>query len=137
MHDKKLFGNGPLPTVFTGTQEAPALAALLGDRGRVVALPAGPCGLLVAAAIGQLQAAGVASVLIEGGGRLNYAALQEGVVDELCLTMAPLLSGDSTASSLADGPAALGEPFLALELISCNFITSGEIFVRYRVEGKR
>jgi riboflavin biosynthesis pyrimidine reductase len=75
----------------------------------------------------------VASLLIEGGARLNYAALEEGLVDEIHLTLAPFVSGDRDSAALADGPRPLGDPFLALELVSSEPLASGELFLHYRV----
>lgn len=130
---KKLFAAGPPPVVFTGAEQASALARQLGDRAEVLVLPPAPGGLSLAAAIEKFAELGAESVLIEGGGRLNYAAFKQEIVDELCLTVTPLLSGDRTAVSLADGPAALGDPFLRLDLLSCSPAETGELFLRYAI----
>jgi riboflavin biosynthesis pyrimidine reductase len=45
------------------------------------------------AALGQLGAAGVRLVLCEGGPSLNELLLAAGLVDELCLTISPVLAG--------------------------------------------
>lgn len=47
-----------------------------------------------ARAVEALRAAGHRQLLLEGGPSLNAAFLDAGVVDELCLTMAPALLGD-------------------------------------------
>ncbi|MGV1099295.1 RibD family protein [Thiovibrio sp. JS02] len=130
---KRLFSVGPAPMVFTSAQAAESLAVLLGGRGRVVALPEGPGGLSIAAALDHLSGLGVESLLIEGGGRLNHACFWEGVVDEVLLTIAPKLSGDEAAPLFCVGKSGLGDPFLNLDLLSCEVAESGEIFTRYRV----
>jgi len=132
---KRFFERRPLPLVFTGQEGGKALQQKLAGRAKLVVLPSGPAGgLSMSAVVREFAKLGVESILIEGGGRLNYAALQQGVVDEIALTIAPCLSGDHQAASLVDGPEPLAEPFLALEMISCRPVATGEIFVNYRVK---
>jgi len=133
---KKLFSSGPPPLVFTSAVAAESLARSLGDLARVVALPRGPGGLSLAAALDHLAGLGVENLLVEGGGRLNYSCFQEGLVDELLITLAPKLSGDEGAPLFCAGRGGLGDPFLGLELVSCEVGGSGELFVRYRVRKK-
>lgn len=130
---RRLFQMGPPPVVFTSRDQAPSLGEALGHRARVVSLPEGTHGLSVGAAISDLGRMGARTVLIEGGAMLNYAALSERVVDEIYLTIAPKLSGEKGAASLADGPGHLGKPFLPLELLECRPSSTGEIFLRYKV----
>jgi diaminohydroxyphosphoribosylaminopyrimidine deaminase/5-amino-6-(5-phosphoribosylamino)uracil reductase len=130
---KRLFQEGPPPVVFTSRDNASALSDHLGSKGHVVVLPEGPHGLAIGAAISELSRMGAKTVLIEGGARLNYAALSERVVDEICLTIAPKLSGEKGAASFADGAVHLGKPFLDLKLLDCRPRDTGEIFLRYEV----
>lgn len=130
---RRLFQLSPPPVVFTSRDHVPSLGKALGHRARVVSLPEGIHGLSVGAAISDLGRMGARTVLIEGGAMLNYAALSEGVVDEIYLTIAPKLSGVEGAASLADGPRHLGEPFLSLKLLECHTTATGEVFLRYKV----
>lgn len=132
--DKKLFLHGPKPVVFTAESEYFALTGKLKDRAEVVSLPEGRYGLSLQAALDFCGARGVESVLIEGGARLNYGALAEGVVDEILLTVLPFVSGDRESQAFADGPAPLGDPFLDLELLSSEPVSTGELFLHYRVK---
>lgn len=131
---QKLFHLGPPPVVFTGRGQARSLGKAIGHKARVVSLPEGTHGLSISAAISDLGRMGAKTVLIEGGAKLNYSALSEGVVDEILLTIAPKLSGEEGAASLADGPVYLGKPFLPLELLECRPASTGEIFLRYKVK---
>jgi riboflavin biosynthesis pyrimidine reductase len=131
---QRLFQLGPPPVVFTSKGQARSLGQALGQKARVVSLPEGTHGLSISAAISDLGRMGAKNVLIEGGAKLNYSALSEGVVDEIHLTIAPKLSGEEGAASLADGPGHLGEPFLSLELLECRPASTGEIFLRYKVK---
>lgn len=130
---KKIFSFPPAPLFFTSDQALDGLAGSCGERAIVLPLPAGPHGLSIAAALSRLGKLGAESVLIEGGGKLNYAALAEGVVDEIFVTIAPKISGNRNEAALASGPKPLSNPFLALEFISCRTSTSGELFCHYRI----
>lgn len=46
----------------------------------------------------------VRRLLVEGGGELNFALLRAGLVDELHLTLCPLVLGGRQAPTIADGP---------------------------------
>lgn len=50
------------------------------------------------------QAWNVRRLLCEGGGQLNAALFRAGLVDELHLTICPLIFGGAAAPSIADGP---------------------------------
>jgi riboflavin biosynthesis pyrimidine reductase len=131
---RKIFQQGVPPLVFTGAAAAAGLRHRLGALAQVVVLPAAPGGgLSLTAALAHLGKLGAASLLIEGGGRLNYACVQQGIVEEILLTLTPKLSGDRGAPSLCGGPGPLGEPFLPLTLVSCEASATGEIFLKYRV----
>ncbi len=132
--NRKIFSQGPRPLIFTNDVESRRLCEKLGQRAEIVPLPSGPAGLSLKAAIDELGRRGAASVLLEGGGKLNYACLAEGVVDEILLTVTPKISGDRNAATIADGPFPLGAPFCELELVRCEAVGTGEIFCRYRVK---
>jgi len=133
---KKLFRHGPRPIVFTSEDKVLLLQDKLKDKAEVVALPEGPYGLSMQDALNFFAGRGVESLLIEGGAQLNYAALAEGIVDEIILTMMPFVSGDHEGTPFVEGPKYLGAPFLALELISSESVSTGELFLHYRVKKK-
>lgn len=130
---KKMFSSGSMPLVFTSVKQFDSLSGKLGGVAEVKSVAATKSGLSVTEVIAELARRGARSVLIEGGGRLNHAALGEGVVDEVFFTITPFLSGDRNAASLVDGPASLGDPFLPLTLLSCQQSASGELFLHYQV----
>jgi 2,5-diamino-6-(ribosylamino)-4(3H)-pyrimidinone 5'-phosphate reductase len=132
--DKKLFDHGPQPVVFTGEDNLSGLQERLKGKARVISLPEGPYGLSLRAALDFFTGRDVESVLIEGGAQLNYAALAEGVVDEILLTIIPYVSGEHGSTAFADGPKHLGEPFLELELLSSEAVSTGELFLHYRIK---
>lgn len=131
---KKLFTAGPTPLIFTTSARAETLRQELGAAARVIGLPPENNGFSIGAVLAALAGMGATSVLIEGGGGLNYSCLKEGVVHEIYLTIAPFISGDRHAATLAAGNGSLGHPFLPLELLSCESTASGEIFLHYRIK---
>jgi 5-amino-6-(5-phosphoribosylamino)uracil reductase len=75
---------------------------------------------------------GVRSVLCEGGPKLNATLLEEGLVDELFLSVAPVLVGGTPPITIVSGPP-LPAP-AALELVSA-LEAGGHLFLRYEVRG--
>jgi riboflavin biosynthesis pyrimidine reductase len=78
------------------------------------------------AVLADLRARGVERLLCEGGPTVNRALLDAGLLDELYLTLAPVVSGD-------DGPSivAPGEPAgLTLRSVAT---ADGDLYLRYSV----
>ena len=71
------------------------------------------CGALVIVAGSQIvdlrdvlsivHSIGVETILVEGGGELNWSLLRRGLVSELIVTIAPLIAGGRTATTLVEG----------------------------------
>jgi len=83
-------------------------------------------------AYGQMAAAGVRRLALLGGGRLVAELLDWGLVDELYLTVCPLLLGGSTAPTPVDGVGFLAPLAPRLDLVSCRAVGQ-EVFLHYRV----
>jgi riboflavin-specific deaminase-like protein len=81
-----------------------------------------------ATALAALRDRGHRRVLVEGGPTLNAAWLAAGVVDELCLTIAPLLLGEG-------GPRLAGDLADRVELdLDGVLAQGGELLLRYHVK---
>lgn len=140
----------PLAIVVSGRLHLPADLPLLQDPdSRVVILTASadelegcaahveylrtPAGerLDLAAMLARLRAEhGVRSILCEGGPHLNASLVPAGLVDELFVSVAPMLAGETGALSMLEG-APLEQP-VALELVWL-LEADGELFARYRI----
>lgn len=115
------------PLVITEGISAPRHA--LGDRVEVIALPEVNGKTVIA----ELEKRGIQALLLESGGDLTSMFFHAGLVDELYLTIAPLVLGghDSpspvggAAFSLASGP--------RLSLLETT-VKENEVFLHYRVE---
>ncbi len=78
------------------------------------------------------QERGVRRLLCEGGAELNDALFRAGVIDELHLTVCPLLFGGRTAPTVADGE---GVPLLtqaAQFTLKSRRLVGGELFAVFR-----
>ena len=82
---------------------SPEGAERAGERAREVAdvVVAGSGRVELPAAVGALLARGMGHVLCEGGPALNAELAQDGLLDELCLTVAPRLVGGAGPRVLA------------------------------------
>jgi len=104
--------------VYTLAQQAPPEVAADVDVVPIVEL---------ADVLTDLRGRGVERLLCEGGPTLNRALLADGLLDELFLTLAPVVAGDEGAPEII----APGEPArLALRSVA---IDDGELYLRYSV----
>jgi riboflavin biosynthesis pyrimidine reductase len=73
---------------------------------------------------------GIRSILCEGGPTLNESLLLYGLVDELFLTLAPVLAGGADALTIV-----AGQPLPELAPVELIWVMedSGELYLRYRV----
>lgn len=77
------------------------------DNGRVGITPA----------LAALAARGISSVLVEGGGKVHGALLDEGVVDRVAVFVAPVILGDAAGLPLVDRAAPPSRLVDALRLV--------------------
>jgi riboflavin biosynthesis pyrimidine reductase len=110
-------------TVATAPAAARARAAEVAD-----VVVAGEHDVDLVQAVGALGARGFRAVLSEGGPTLNAQLAAAGLLDELCLTLSPLLVGGDAKRLLA-GPLLPGPPALGL-VSACE--EDGFLFLRYR-----
>jgi 5-amino-6-(5-phosphoribosylamino)uracil reductase len=107
----KLFTDTVVPPLILTVEAAPAdrRAALTDAGGEVVVLPR----LTPDVLLGELARRGLDRVLCEGGPSLLGTLQAADAVDELCLTVAPLLVGGE-AGRIAQGPAGVPPRRMAL-----------------------
>jgi 5-amino-6-(5-phosphoribosylamino)uracil reductase len=121
----EVFSSTPPPLVYTvDTADADRRAAL-DARAELVVHPG--TRLDVAAVVADLGQRGARVVLTEGGPSFNGALVAADLVDELCLTVAPLLASGESARIVHGPPPA--EPFgFALDRVVED---GGTLFLRY------
>ena len=144
----------PVAVLITASGDVPWEAGLFAAPGQPVlvytaapeALPDVPPGvaaavevavvdpLTPAAVFADLRARGVRALLGEGGPRLNRSLLAAGLVDELFLTVAPLLVAGELGLPIVAGAPLQPPAGLALRSVARY---GDELFLRYAVAGAR
>lgn len=101
-----LFTDAVAPTIVLTTTDAPAdrVAAVRGAGGEVVLAGEGAVDLR-AGVRALAEEHGLHHLLVEGGPGLNGTLLAAGLVDELCLTLAPVVAGGGSDRRVVDGVA--------------------------------
>ena len=126
-----LHDGGGRVTIFT-TERTPA-AALAAWRGAGAdVLVAGRERVDLGLALDQLATAGVARLLVEGGGTLVAALFAEGLVDDFRQYIAPFVIGGATAPTPLDGPGLALDRRVELDLITTERLGAG-IALHHRV----
>lgn len=123
-----IFADAPVrPWVLTHGQAPADRRTALSEVAEIVVC--GTSSVDLEAALKRLVEAGLEQVLSEGGPSLLGAQLAAGVLDELCLTLAPKLAG-AGANRIVTGPEAQVRD---AELSHVLHSDDGELFLRYRL----
>lgn len=83
-----------------------------------------------------LSERGIGRLLVEGGGEVNMAFWEAGLVDEVYLTLCPVVIGGRNAPTAADGAGFAADRLRNLRLLESRRVGQ-EFFLRYRVVGSR
>lgn len=132
-HSKFFQTPGFRRVVVTGENHPEAEVARVKPFAEVLAVPLMDGGLDLHLATEQLYAMGVRKLLLEGGGTLNFAMMKQGLVDELYLTLCPLVFGGDTAPTAVGGSGFAFDRVPRLDLLETKPGGDGLIFLRYRV----
>jgi 5-amino-6-(5-phosphoribosylamino)uracil reductase len=81
----------------------------------------------------QLETLGIKRLAILGGGKLVASVLAVGLIDELWLTVCPLILGGADAPTPVEGKGFLADLAPKLELLAVKQV-GGEVFLHYRVQ---
>jgi 5-amino-6-(5-phosphoribosylamino)uracil reductase len=117
-----------LLTSATGSQRWQGEAAFE----QVIVVPDGDDGLNGAIALANLYQMGLKRLAVTGGGKLVASLMAIGAIDELWLTVCPLLLGGVTAPTPVEGSGLLVAIAPRLNLLSVEQIEN-EVFLHYRV----
>ena len=79
-----------------------------------------------------LHKRGIQHLLVEGGGEVNMAFFEAGLVDEIYMTLCPIIIGGRQAPTPVDGNGFTSDHLIQLELIQTRQV-GHELFQRYRV----
>jgi len=128
----KVITDGEATTIIATTERAPR-EKLRFIEGRAMVWIMGKERVNLGELLRKLYEIGVRSILVEGGGRLNWEILREGLVDEIRLTITPYIFGSGTSFMEGEGYVTTREnPIIRLihvELCECG----NEVITRWRV----
>ncbi len=137
-------GNVPLDSSFLSEGDGPkfVFTTAMADRERIEALSR----LTEVFVVGEnkvdfekmieiLAERGVRRVMVEGGATLNFEMIKADVIDEIHVTVSPVVIGGGDAPTLVDGEGFTPDGIRDLELISCEQRGSS-ILVKYRVRSR-
>ncbi len=98
---------GPVVVVTCGGAAPERVAQVRELLGSDAVLQAGTQRIDIADAVEQLAARGLHRILLEGGPRLMGEVVEAGLLDELCLTLSPVVVGGDGPRLLAGPPASM------------------------------
>jgi diaminohydroxyphosphoribosylaminopyrimidine deaminase/5-amino-6-(5-phosphoribosylamino)uracil reductase len=93
------------PTILAVSQTAPRsrVEALEREGIQVLVVEDSPRRVSLERLVEVLGKRGILSVMVEGGAEINASALREGIVDKVCIFLAPMLIGGKTAPTAVGG----------------------------------
>lgn len=133
--DRTFFRLDTFPRVVVTTRRAPLARVLALERlARVIRV--GEERVNLSEMMGILaKDLGIRSLVVEGGPSLNASLIGEGLVDELFWTVAPKIVGGAARRTMVEGEPFPPDRVPRLELVSLHHHL-GELFLRYRLEGR-
>ena len=94
--------NKDAPTIIATTENAdPKKIESLEKKATV--LKCGKDRVNLKSLMNELSKTGIKTLMLEGGSTLNYSMLENGLVDEVRVCVAPMIAGGSKAKTLVDG----------------------------------
>lgn len=153
VHKVPSLGKNPTRVVVDSAARIPLRARLLGEEGRTIVAvseraPAARVNILRAKAqvivcgreevdlkglMERLHALGMRTILLEGGGNLNWSMLSQGLVDEVRVAIAPRIVGGREAVTLVEGEGhERVEKGIRLELVR-HYPLGRDLVLEYRV----
>lgn len=114
---------------FCGAEADAATVASLRQNG-VTVVQAGGARPEPEAILAAFSAAGVQSVLLEGGGEFNASFLEKGLVDVIHLTLVPIVVGGAESPTWCEGVGFPKGKFPRFRLAECRNV-EGELYLTY------
>lgn len=132
--ESRFLNDGAAQVILFTTDRTPRVQIeSLQARGAQVYVESSPRVDLVQA-MRRLKSAGVDRILLEGGGTLNAAMFELGLINEVRLYLAPMIFGGADTPTLADGIGFPREQAVQLELQKTESFPDGGILLTYRVK---
>jgi 5-amino-6-(5-phosphoribosylamino)uracil reductase len=127
------FFRQPVPHWLLTTEEGARRWQHQSGFERIIAAGSGESGIDWVAALGELAQLGLEQIAVLGGGELVASMLAADLIDELWLTICPLIIGGANAPTPVQGQGFLTKVAPRLELLSVQQIEQ-EVFLNYRLQ---
>ena len=92
-----------IPTIIAVSKKAPKKNLQKLEKFPVQIIVCGKYTVNIKKLLVLLKKEGIKNILVEGGGKTNWAFVKENLVDEAIITITPYLVGGMTATTLVDG----------------------------------
>jgi 2,5-diamino-6-(ribosylamino)-4(3H)-pyrimidinone 5'-phosphate reductase len=100
--NSRIFKKGPA-VIIAVTKNAPRQRVETLKRAGARILRAGNSQINLLTLLTRLYRLGIKRILLEGGGNLNWSMISNGLVDNITVTVAPMIIGGSHATTLVEG----------------------------------
>jgi 2,5-diamino-6-(ribosylamino)-4(3H)-pyrimidinone 5'-phosphate reductase len=130
--DYRFFSEDDGGDIIVATTEEVPENMLAPFRGKAEVLKIGQGKVDLPRLLGELKRRGVEKLLAEGGGETNWRLIDDDLVDELFITIAPSLLGGRDAPTVVEGAGVSMERQIRLRLLDMRR-EGDEIYCRYSV----
>lgn len=127
--------NDEAPTLIAVSQKAPKdkIKELTNKGKNIDVILAGEKTVNLTILMDELAQRGIRTLMLEGGSTLNFSMLQGGLVDEVRVSVAPLIAGGVDAKTMAGGDGVdLMRDAFKLELVK-NYELGKDLILEYKV----
>lgn len=124
--------NDDAPTIIAVTENADSQKIKELEK-KVTVLKCGKYRVNLKSLMKKLSDRGIKTLMLEGGSTLNYSMLENGLVDEVRVCVAPMIAGGKNAKTLVDGEG-IDQMSDAIKLkLKKNYFLGEDLILEYKV----
>jgi 2,5-diamino-6-(ribosylamino)-4(3H)-pyrimidinone 5'-phosphate reductase len=132
--DSRILSTKDGGTIVAVSKKAPKTRVLKLHRAGAKVITCGMNHVNLKTLLAKLYTIGIRRILLEGGGKLNWSMLKDKLVDEISVTVAPMIIGGEKATTLVEG-AGVTKMKYAFRLSLASMKRNGnELVLNYKVK---